>query len=121
MKHIENKQNTAIEDLQHDLEDEELFDSLSSLFRLYSDPTRIRIIYLLAEKSLCVQDIASILNAKQSNTSHQLAILKNKNVVKAIRQGKKVYYTLSDEHISSILSLGIEHVCEKKKSWLRMH
>ncbi len=116
MKHIENKQNTAIEDLQHDLEDEELFDSLSSLFRLYSDPTRIRIIYLLAEKSLCVQDIASILNAKQSNTSHQLAILKSKNVVKAIRQGKKVYYTLSDEHISSILALGIEHVCEKKKS-----
>lgn len=116
MKHIENKQNFAIEDLQHDLEDEELFDSLSSLFRLYSDPTRIRIIYLLAEKSLCVQDIASILNAKQSNTSHQLAILKSKNVVKAIRQGKKVYYTLSDEHISSILSLGIEHVCEKKKS-----
>lgn len=106
-------ENNKINSLSRELVDHDLFNHLSSLFKIFSDPTRIRIIYLLKDNKLCVQDLANILNATQSNISHQLSILKAHNVVKYIRDKKNIYYILSDEHIESLLDIGIEHVKEK--------
>ena len=78
-------------------DDETLYD-LSELFRVFGDSTRIKILYVLFESELCVCDIARLLNLTQSAVSHQ---------------GKTVFYSLDDDHVRSVLALGMEHVLEK--------
>ena len=92
-------------------EDEYLYD-LSELFKIFGDSTRIKILYSLLETELCVSDIALILNLSQSSVSHQLRILKDAKLVKFRRAGKAIFYSLDDEHVRMMLSLGMEHVEE---------
>ncbi len=92
-------------------EDEYLYD-LSELFRIFGDSTRIKILYALFDTELCVGDIAAILNLSQSSVSHQLRILKDSKLVKFRRDGKSMYYSLDDDHVRSILNLGMEHLEE---------
>lgn len=91
--------------------DETLFE-LSDLFKLFGDTTRIKILYLLFEKELCVCDISVLLNMTQSAISHQLKVLKNSKLVKFRREGKVVFYRLSDNHVKSIIAQGMEHLME---------
>ncbi len=91
--------------------EEELF-ALSDLFKVFSDSTRIRILYVLFETELCVCDIAEMLGMNLSAISHQLRILKSARLVKFRREGKTVFYSLADDHIHSILGQGMEHVRE---------
>lgn len=91
--------------------DETLFE-LSDLFKLFGDTTRIKILYLLFEKELCVCDIAVLLNMTQSAISHQLKVLKNSKLVKFRREGKVVFYRISDNHVKSIIAQGMEHLTE---------
>ena len=93
-------------------DDETLYD-LSELFRVFGDSTRIKILYVLFESELCVCDIARLLNLTQSAVSHQLRILKASNLVRFRREGKTVFYSLDDDHVRSVLALGMEHVLEK--------
>ena len=93
-------------------DDETLYD-LSELFRVFGDSTRIKILYVLFESELCVCDIARLLNLTQSAVSHQLRILKASNLVRFRREGKTVFYALDDDHVRSVLALGMEHVLEK--------
>ena len=92
-------------------DDEYLYD-LSELFRIFGDSTRIKILFALFDAELCVGDIAAILNLSQSSVSHQLRILKDNKLVKFRRDGKSIYYSLDDDHVRSILKLGMEHVEE---------
>lgn len=92
-------------------EDEYLYD-LSELFRIFGDSTRIKILYSLFDDELCVGDISSILNLSQSSVSHQLRILKDSKLVKFRREGKSMIYSLDDDHVRSILNLGMEHLEE---------
>lgn len=92
--------------------DETELDSLAELFKVFGDPTRIRILYALSSQELCVQDIADTLSMTQSAISHQLRILKQMSLVKYRRDGKTVYYSLADDHVSTIMKQGLEHVCE---------
>ncbi len=92
-------------------EDEYLYD-LSELFKIFGDSTRIKILYSLFDTELCVSDMATILNLSQSSVSHQLRILKDAKLVKFRRDGKAIFYSLDDEHVRMILSLGMEHVEE---------
>ncbi|MCA5960601.1 metalloregulator ArsR/SmtB family transcription factor [Blautia sp. RD014234] len=85
---------------------------LADLFKVFGDPTRIRILYALSAGELCVCDIASVLNMTQSAISHQLRVLKQIKLVKFRREGKTVYYSLADAHVETILSQGLEHVQE---------
>lgn len=82
------------------------------LFKIYSDFTRLRIIDLLVEKEVCVQEIADSLNASQSAISHQLKLLRDLNVVKTRKQGKQVFYSLQDNHIKEIFLIGYSHATE---------
>ena len=90
---------------------EELFD-LAELFKIFGDSTRIKILYVLFESEMCVCDIAQVLNMTVSAISHQLRILKQARLVKFRREGKTVFYSLSDDHIKKILDNGIEHINE---------
>ena len=86
--------------------------SLSELFKTLGDPTRIRIIDALAKSELCVCDLAELLGLSQSATSHQLRVLRNNNLAKYRREGKMVYYSVHDSHVSEIYRQGLEHIDE---------
>ncbi len=93
-------------------DDEVLYD-LAELFKVFGDSTRIKILYALFEEELCVYDIARLLNLSQSSVSHQLRILKNSKLVKFRRDGKSMFYSLDDDHVREIISMGMEHISEK--------
>ncbi len=91
--------------------DETLYD-LAEFFKVFGDTTRIRILYALLESELCVGDLAQLLGLSQTACSHQLRVLKNNKLVRFRREGKVVYYSLSDDHVRSIIEKGMEHVEE---------
>ncbi|MFR1832301.1 MAG: ArsR/SmtB family transcription factor [Lachnospiraceae bacterium] len=93
------------------LEEEELYE-LADLFKIFGDPTRIKILYALSESEMCVCDIAQRLNMTQSAISHQLKILKQSKLVKNRREGKTVFYSLADGHVKTIMRHGLDHVQE---------
>ena len=85
---------------------------LAELYKVFGDSTRIRILYVLFEKEVCVCDIAAVLNMTLSAISHQLRVLKNAGLVKYRKEGKTSYYSLADDHVKTIIGQGIEHVTE---------
>lgn len=91
--------------------DEVLYD-LAELFKVFGDSTRVKILYALFERELCVQEIADLLSLSQSSVSHQLRILKDAKLVRFRREGKSMYYSLDDDHVRAIISMGMEHVEE---------
>ena len=91
--------------------DEILYD-LADLFKVFSDSTRIKILCALFQSELCVCDLAALLNTSQSAISHQLRVLKSSRLVKFRRDGKVIYYSLSDDHIEHIFNEGFKHVTE---------
>lgn len=93
------------------LEEELLYD-LAELYKIFGDSTRIRILYTLFESEMCVNDIAESLNMTMSAISHQLRILKQARLVKYRKEGKTVFYALSDDHVKSIIAMGMEHISE---------
>ena len=95
-----------------DMPDDEVLYELADLFRVFGDSTRIKILYALHDNELCVQDIANAVQLSQSAVSHQLRVLKDSKLVRFRREGKTVYYALDDDHVRSILSLGMDHIEE---------
>ena len=91
--------------------DDLLFD-IAEVFKVFGDTTRMKIISALLEAELCVGDIAEITNSTQSAISHQLRVLKSARLVKFIRSGKMIYYSLDDEHIKHIFDEGLKHITE---------
>lgn len=91
--------------------EENLYD-LAELFKVFGDSTRIKIIWALFEAEMCVCDIASLLNMRQSAISHQLRVLKQARLVKRRREKKNVYYSLDDNHIEEIFAQGMKHIGE---------
>lgn len=85
---------------------------IAELFKVFGDPTRVRILYALSASELCVCDIAESLEMTQSAISHQLRILKQMHLVKFRREGKTVFYSLADSHVETILSQGLDHIQE---------
>ena len=95
-----------------DMPDDEVLYELADLFRVFGDSTRIKILYALFESELCVGDLAQLLDVSQSAVSHQLRVLKDSKLVRFRREGKTVYYALDDDHVRSILSMGMDHIEE---------
>ena len=102
----------AVDKLREELPDDEVLYDLAELFRVFGDSTRIKILYALFESELCVGDIARLLGLSQSSVSHQLRLLKSSKLVKFRREGKAIFYSLDDEHVRSMIALGMEHVEE---------
>ena len=95
-----------------DLPDEELLYDLADLFKVFSDTTRIKILYALMGRELCVADIAEANETSQSAVSHQLRILKQSHLVKFRRDGRNINYSLADDHVYTMLNQGMSHICE---------
>ncbi|WP_407073195.1 ArsR/SmtB family transcription factor [Slackia piriformis] len=92
--------------------EEELLYDLADLFKVFSDTTRIKILYALLIDELSVNEIAEAIGASQSAISHQLRILKQAHLVKFRRDGRSICYSLADGHVQTILDQGLSHVCE---------
>ena len=87
--------------------------SLSEVFKVLGDPTRLKIVLALSHAELCVQDIAGLLEISESAISHQMRILKTLRLVKQRRDGKMAYYSLDDEHIEDLIRVATRHISEK--------
>ena len=94
------------------LPDDEILYDLADLFKIFGDSTRLKILYVLFESEMCVNDIAQLLGMTQSAISHQLRGLKQSKLVRYRREGKTVLYSLADGHVRTILDQGMEHVAE---------
>ena len=95
-----------------EMPDEELLYDLADLFKVFGDTTRIKMLYALMGQELCVADLAELIGATQSAVSHQLRTLKQVRLVKFQRDGKNVIYSLSDDHVYTMLAQGMTHICE---------
>lgn len=95
-----------------EMPEEEMLYDLADLFKVFADTTRIKILFALMNGPQCVNDIAQIINASQTAVSHQLRILKQSHLIKFQRDGKNVFYSLSDDHVFTMLSQGLTHICE---------
>ena len=92
--------------------DEMMLYDLAELFKVFGDSTRIKILYVLFESEMCVCDIAQLLGISQSAVSHHLRVLKQSKLVKFRKDGKSVIYSLTDDHVRTIIDQGLEHICE---------
>ena len=90
----------------------EVSTALSLLFRLFADPTRVRLLQCLLLREMCVCDLASALGVTKSAVSHHLRSLRLANIVRFRREGQIVFYALADEHVERILAMGLEHIAE---------
>ena len=88
------------------------FEVLGEFFRILGDSTRLRILYALEQTTQCVGELSNSLGLTQSNISHQLRLLKQARLVTARREGKHIFYSLCDEHVSTILRQGLTHLRE---------
>ena len=87
--------------------------ALASLFKLFGDGTRARILHALELHEMCVCDLAALLGVTKSAISHQLKALRLSNLVKFRREGQNVYYMLADDHVKQILDIGFDHLREE--------
>lgn len=101
-----------VEAALEELPDEEELIDLADFYKLFSDSTRVRILSALSSSELCVYDLALVVRMSQSAVSHQLRILKTGRLVSSRREGRVVFYRLSDDHVRDILTEGLEHVRE---------
>lgn len=92
--------------------EKETLEQIAELFKAFADPTRVQILSLLIDRELCVGDISQAVELSQSAISHQLRILKQMHLVKYRRDGKNLLYSLADDHVRTILQMGLEHVLE---------
>ena len=94
--------------------EKEILAHIADLFKGFADPTRVHILcLLLTREEMCVTDIAEQAAVSQSAISHQLRLLKQMHLIKSRREGKNMHYSLADDHVRTILQMGLEHVmCE---------
>lgn len=87
---------------------------LSNLFKLFSDSTRVKLLFAIKEQELCVLDLCKILDMHQSAVSHQLKTLRHYKVVSTRRDGRRVFYKLRDKNIFDILNIGLIHILHEQ-------
>ncbi len=104
----------AVEQARQLMLDDELVYDIADFFKIFGDSSRVKLLYTLLEQELCVGDLVAALGMTQSAVSHQLKTLRISGLVKYRKDGKTVYYSLDDEHVSVLLRQGMEHIKHKK-------
>lgn len=102
-----------LDKIKHEIPDSLLTNELADMFKVFGDNTRIRILWALFDKELCVQDISDKLNMSQSAISHQLKTLKQARLIKSRREGKNIFYSIDDDHVKKIIEQMVIHVEEQ--------
>lgn len=102
----------VVEEVKQRMPDENILYDLADFFKVLGDSTRVKIMWALDESEMCVCDLAVLLNMTKSAISHQLRSLRQANLVKYRKEGKNVFYSLSDDHVKEIFEKGLEHIKE---------
>ena len=102
----------AVQTAREKMPCEQTLKDLADCYKVFADPTRVKLLCVLLETEMCVCDLAEVLKMTQSAISHQLRMLKQMKLVKNRREGKTVFYSLADDHIQTIISQGMEHISE---------
>lgn len=102
----------AVAEVRSQIPEARTLSDLAELYKLFGDPTRLKILMSLSRHELCVCDLASLIEMSQSAVSHQLRVLKQGRLVKSRREGKSIFYSLADDHVHSVLAQGMEHISE---------
>jgi ArsR family transcriptional regulator len=102
----------AVERVKGDMPGGEDFYALASLYKMFADYTRVKILWALSREELCVCDLAVLLDMTKSAISHQLKSLRLANLVRYDKRGKAAYYSLADGHVKDIFEKGFEHIRE---------
>ena len=97
-------------ELYEQLDDIQHFQIVSELFKQLSDPTRIRLFWLLCHCEECVLNISAMMKMTSPAISHHLRALRNKGLVSSRRVGKEVYYKSSNTEESILLHKMIEKI-----------
>lgn len=92
---------------------QEVLNMLSSLFKVLGDPTRLKIIYALSLSEMNVSEMVDLLEMTQSSISHQLQLLRREKLIKFKKEGRKVYYSLDDDHVLGLFHGGLDHAKHK--------
>ncbi len=90
----------------------EIMEYIAELFKGFADTTRVRILFALSQGEKCVTDLSQEVELSQSAVSHQLRLLKGMQLIRFRREGKNILYSLADDHVKTILEMGLEHVME---------
>ncbi len=110
---IECTNEEAVKQVKSNMLDETVLLNVADNFKVFGDLTRLKILQALYQRELCVCDLTTVLDANQTTISHQLRVLRGKNLVKFRKKGKMAYYSLADEHVVKIIEMGVEHATEK--------
>ncbi|MFQ5953130.1 MAG: ArsR/SmtB family transcription factor [Candidatus Omnitrophota bacterium] len=102
-----------VADMKKQMKSQEVVDKLSRTFSVLGDPTRTRLIFALSKVELCVVELSYILGMSHSAISHQLRALKDLDLVRCRKKGRRSYYSLDDRHIENLFREGLRHVLEK--------
>jgi DNA-binding transcriptional ArsR family regulator len=111
---IECTNEETVKQVKSNMLDKTVLLDMADNFKVFGDLTRLKILQALYQRELCVCDLAAVLDANQSTISHQLRVLRSKNLVKFRKEGKMAYYSLADEHVVKIMEMGVEHATEKR-------
>ena len=103
----------AVDFVRAELPEFRLTAGAAGFFKVFGDSTRLRILWALYIRELCVCDISELLGVSVSAVSHQMKTLRTARLVKSRREGKNIYYSLDDDHVGQILSLAQIHIAEK--------
>ena len=86
-----------LEYLKNRMPSQQEMEAAAELFKVFGDPTRLKLLAALLGQEMCVCDLSDLLGISQSAVSHQ-------------REGKSVFYSLDDDHVATILAQGMEHI-----------
>lgn len=101
-----------VADTKNSLESQETLNHLADFYKIFGDPTRLKILAVLLKSELCVGTITDILEMSQSSVSHQLRVLKQARLIKSRKEGKWVFYSINDDHVKIIYEMGLSHMKE---------
>ena len=104
----------SAENIRRRLPDDDTLYELANLFKMFGDPTRAKILSCLQLKDMYVGELAETLQMTDSAVSHQLRVLRGAKLVKGVKEGKEVRYSLDDDHVTKIMEYGLTHVNEGK-------
>lgn len=113
MCEIQEANEKIVEEVRSQMLKDNLITEITNLFKAVGDPTRLKILFALSKKPLCVCDLAVLLGMEHSAISHQLRVLRDKNLVKFKKEGKMARYYLKDEHVVILIKVAVEHAEEK--------
>lgn len=89
---------------------QDTLEKMAYLFFLFSDKTRLRIMFALTISKMCVNDISATTGINRTTVSHQLTVMKREKLIKSEQKGKMKIYSVADELLTEVLKIGAKYI-----------